>query len=85
MARRQLTPEEVSAVDLATKGESYAHRHWPPEVVRAVIDAALVRAGDTRPAEPRRTSTWVKAFRPRFRAMLDGRRRRTEGLAATTS
>ena len=42
MARRQLTPEEVAAVALATKGESYAHRHWPEEVVRAFASAPVV-------------------------------------------
>ena len=46
--------EEVSAVTLATKGESYSPRHWPEEVVRAVINAGLVKAGAVRPAEPRR-------------------------------
>ena len=85
MARRQLTPEEVSAVNLATKGESYSHRHWPPDVVSALIKADLVKAGDTRPAEPRRTAIRVKALRARLRAKLMGRRGRTGGLAATTS
>jgi hypothetical protein len=84
MASRQLTPEEDTAVNLFTKGESYSHRHWPPEVVRAVIKADLVKAGDGRPAEPRRAAIRVKALRARFRAMLGGRRRRTGGLAATT-
>jgi hypothetical protein len=83
MARRRLTPEEVSAVNLVTKGESYAHRHWPTEFVRAVINADLVTAGDTQPAEPRRATFRVKALRARLRALVEGRRRRTGGLAAT--
>ena len=85
MARSRLTPAEISAVDLVTKGESYSHRRGPEEVVRAVIDAALVEACDTRPAEPRRTATRVKALRARLRAKFMSRRRRTRGLAATTS
>ena len=85
MGRRQLTPEEFLAVNLATKGESYAHRRWPEEVVRAVIKTDLVKASATQPAEPRRAATRVKALRARFRAMLRGRRRRTGSLAATTS
>ena len=85
MAQKQLTPAEISAVDLVTKGESYAHRRWPEEVVRAVINADLVEAGDIPPAEPRRTATRVKALRARLRAKLMSRRRRTGGLAATTS
>ena len=44
MAHRQLTPEEASAVALATKGESYSHRHWPEVVVRAFASAPVVRA-----------------------------------------
>ena len=44
MAQKRLTPDEVSAVALATKGESYAHRHWPEEVVRAVINASMKQA-----------------------------------------
>jgi hypothetical protein len=85
MARRQLTPEEDSAVNLVTKGESYSHRHWPEEVIRAVIAAHIVKAGDVRPAEPRRAATRVKALRARLRAMVGSRRRRTGSLAATTS
>ena len=84
MARRRLTPAEVAAVALATKGESYAHRRWPEDVVRAVITADLVRAGDGQPAEPRRAALRLKALRARLRARLMGRRGRTGGLAATT-
>ena len=83
MARRQITPAEVAAVALATKGESYAHRRWPLEVVRAVINADLVRAGDGQPAEPRRAALRVKALRARLRAMRRVRRRHTGALAAT--
>ena len=84
MARSRLTPAEVSAVDLVTKGESYAHRHWSEEVVRAVINADLVEAGDIPPAEPRRTATRVKALRACLRARLMRRRGRAGDLAATT-
>ena len=44
MLKRQLTPEEVNAVALATKGESYDHRRWPEEVVRAFATAPVVTA-----------------------------------------
>ncbi len=83
MARKRLTPEEVSAVNLVTKGESYSHRHWPPEVVRAVINADLVKAADGRPAEPRRAAIRVKALRARLRAKLMARHGRTGGLIAS--
>ena len=84
MVQKQLTPEEVSAVDLATKGESYSHRHWPPEVVRAVINAGIVKAGDARPAEPYRAATRVKTLRACLHAMRGARRRRTGALAASS-
>ena len=85
MPRKRLTPEEVTAVTLATKGESYSHRHWPEEVVRTIVKADLVKASDGQPAEPRRAAIRVKALRARLRAMVGGRRRRTGGLAAATS
>jgi hypothetical protein len=85
MAQKRLTPEEVSAVNLVTKGESYSHRHWPEEVVKAVINADLVEAGDVLPPEPRRAAIRVRALRVRLRAMIGARHRRTGGLAATTS
>lgn len=67
MLSRPLTPEEDTAVNLVTKGESYSHRHWPQEVVRAVINADLAQAGETRPGEPRRAATWVTAVFMRMR------------------
>ena len=45
MAQKRLTPEEVSAVNLVTKVESYSHRHWPEDVVRAFATAPVVTAG----------------------------------------
>ena len=84
MASKRLTPEEVTAVDLATKGESYSHRHWPPGVVRAVIAADIVKAGDTRPEEPRRAAVQLKALRARLHAIRRARRGRTVDLGATT-
>ena len=58
MVCNRLTPEDVTAVDLVTKGESYAHRRWPEEVVRAFASAEVVtakgpqrqEAGSARPA-----------------------------------
>ena len=85
MAQQQLTPAEVSAVALATRGESYSHRHWPPEVVRAVIAADLIKAGEGRRAEPRRAATRFQSLGARLRAKLGGRRRSTGALAATNS
>ena len=48
MARGRLTPEEVTAVNLATRGESYAHRRWPEDVVRAFASAPVVTADGPR-------------------------------------
>jgi len=58
MVKKKLTPEEMVAVSLATKGESYGHRRWPEEAVRAFASAPVVtlrgpqrqRADGTRPA-----------------------------------
>ncbi len=44
MVKNQLTPEEITAVSLATKGESYDHRRWPEEVVRAFASAPVITA-----------------------------------------
>lgn len=44
MIKKQLTPEELSAVSLATKGESYDHRRWPEEAVRAFASAPVITA-----------------------------------------
>ena len=39
---KPLTPEEVVQVSLATRGECYAHRRWPEEVVRAFAAAQVI-------------------------------------------
>ena len=83
MASKRLTPAEVSAVDLATKGESYSHRRWPEDVLWAVINAELVRAGDIQPGEPRRAANRVRAVRRRLRVMRWVRRRSIGALATT--
>lgn len=44
MVKKQLTPEEINAVSLATRGEHYDHRRWPEEVVRAFASAPVVTA-----------------------------------------
>ena len=51
MVKKQLTSEEMTALSLATKGESYDHRRWPAEVVRAFASATVVtaRRPQTRP------------------------------------
>ena len=85
MAQKRLTPAEVAAVGLATKGESHSHRHWPPEVVRAVIAADIIKAGEGRRAEPSRAAIRFQSLGARLRAMLMGRRRSTRALAATNS
>lgn len=46
---KPLTPEEALLVELATRGESYAHRRWPAEVITAFA-AAEVAAGANRSA-----------------------------------
>ena len=60
---KPLTSEEVIQVSLATRGECYAHRRWPEEVVRAFAAAEVVTARETQEGRP--------APRPRlFRRVL---------------
>lgn len=74
---RQLTADEYLGVELATRGESYTHRRWPHEVVRALVAADVVKAGEGRlAAKP------VKALCRRIRARLAGRRGGAAGFAA---
>jgi hypothetical protein len=84
MEWKRLTPEEVSAVALVTKGESYSHRHWPPEVVRVITNADIVKASDGLPSEPRRATIRVKALRACLRIRLLRRCGDTGRLVATT-
>ena len=49
---KTLTPEEVVQVSLATKGECYAHRRWPEEVVRAFAVAEVVTAKEAQEGRP---------------------------------
>jgi hypothetical protein len=44
---KPLTPEEVVQVSLATRGEGYAHRRWPEEVVKAFASAEVITAQQT--------------------------------------
>lgn len=80
---RKLTADEYLRVQLATRGESYAHRRWPLDVVRAVAAAALVKAGEAHRVETRRAAHPVKTLGSRLRAKLGGRRRGAEGRPAT--
>ena len=48
MLKKQITPEEMNALSLATKGESYDHRRWPAEVVRAFASAPVITARQPR-------------------------------------
>ena len=48
MLKKQLTPEEMNTLSLATKGESYDHRRWPVEVVRAFASAPIITARQPR-------------------------------------
>ena len=41
---KPLTTEEMVQVSLATRGECYAHRRWPEEVVRAFAAAEVITA-----------------------------------------
>ena len=38
----QLTAEDYEMVNLATKHECYSHRHWPHDVVRAIVSAEVI-------------------------------------------
>jgi hypothetical protein len=79
---RQLTAEDYLRVQLATRGESYSHRRWPQEVVRAVAASDLVKAGEDRLAGPRRIAMRVNTISSRLCARLGARRRRgAEGLS----
>ena len=73
---RTLTAEEYQSVQLATRGESYAHRRWPQEVVRAVAAADVVITG-----EARRAANPLQALGSRLRAWRG--RRRGHGELAT--
>ena len=46
--RRELTPEEIVAVNLATKGERFSHRRWPQDVIAAFAAAGVGDAGESR-------------------------------------
>ena len=65
MMKKPLTPEETTDVSLATKGESYHHRRWPEEVVRAFAAAQVITArepqgrADTRPRLFRRVLSFA--------------------------
>jgi hypothetical protein len=48
MLKKQLTSEEMNALTLATKGESYDHRRWPVEVVMAFASAPVITARQPR-------------------------------------
>lgn len=39
---KPLTSEEVVRVSLVTRGECYAHRRWPVEVVKAFASAEVI-------------------------------------------
>ena len=69
---RQLTAEEYLRVLLATRSESYTHRRWPLDVVRAVAAADLVEAGGGRRAVAPLVANPVKALGSRLRARLGG-------------
>ena len=79
----RMTAEEYRSVELATKHESYAHRHWPQEVLRAIAGAevtaaALAAPGPRRPA-PAGLSRRLKGVRSRLRLARLRRRRREAG------
>jgi hypothetical protein len=50
----QLTPEDYEMVNLATRHECYTHRHWPHEVLRAIVGAEVIPPahGQHRAAQP---------------------------------
>ena len=43
---KPLTHEDLVRVTLATRGECYAHRRWPGEVVKAFASARVIAAGE---------------------------------------
>ncbi len=67
---RQLTQEECIRLQLAAKGESRSHRHWPPDVVRAFAGAETAQTADasSRRAAPCRVARRIESIRWRLRA-----------------
>ncbi len=75
MMSYRMTAEEYLRVELATKRESYSHRRWPEEVVRAIAGAEVISG----PGEPRCAAHAVPSRRLRairFRLRLARLRRR---------
>lgn len=67
--QKELTKEDYVRLELVTKGESLRHRHWPPEVVRALAGGEAVTATDEK-----RGAVWhgagrrLEGIRARLRA-----------------
>ena len=40
---RSLSPIDVTRVNRATVRESFAHRHWPPDVVTSFLNAEVIK------------------------------------------
>jgi hypothetical protein len=80
MMSNQMTAEEYMRVELATKHESYSHRYWPQEVVRAIAGAEINPAAQPpRRSAPAGLSRRLKGVRSRLRLARLRRRRREAG------
>ena len=56
--QKELTREDYMRLELVTKGESFRHRRWPPEVVRALAGVEAATA-----TEEKRGAVWHVAGR----------------------
>ena len=64
---KQLTAEDYEIVDLATRNERYTHRHWPHDVLRAIVGADVIPpTREQRRAAPP-TGRRLRGIRLRFR------------------
>ena len=82
--QKQLTQEECVRLQLAAKGESRSHRHWPPDVGRTIAGAQTAQAADvTRYGAAYRVARRIEAIRWRLRASrLKGHRTSATGATA---
>jgi hypothetical protein len=63
----QVSEDEYLRVYLATKRESYSHRRWPPDVVRAIIGAQIITAEAPPDSPSSAVARRVKRIRFRLR------------------
>ena len=79
---KPLTGEDAVKVSIATKGERYAHRRWPDDVVIRFAAAEVVTAAEVRdPSRPRGAGGRLSRIRSRLRLLRLRARMGREGPA----